>query len=221
MAASNKIRNVRSAPSHNYDQKVLGINRVVRVIKGGRRLRFRALVVLGDGKGNLGVGCAKGSDITIAIDKAAVVAQKTMKRVVLTKVASIPHEVSSKVGGAQILLKPAKEGTGLIAGSVTRQILEIAGYHNIYSKSLGNSNKLNLAYAVIKALDQLVPEENWHLKQLENKTATLQKSTPAVEKTPAVAGDSRAETDSKNREVKSTEADDDGQISDEANKKDS
>ena len=159
--------NSRNNPNHDYNQKVLNVDRVSRVVKGGRRFRFRALVVLGDGKGLLGIGSAKGADFTSAINKAADVAKKRMKRVVLSGSTTIPHDTSAKVGGAHILLKPAKEGTGLIAGSVTRDILEAAGYHNIYSKSLGNGNKTNLAYAVVKALGELVPPEEWHLNRLK------------------------------------------------------
>lgn len=174
----NRVRhNPRNNQNHPYNQKVLNIDRVGRVVKGGRRFRFRALVVLGDGKGLLGVGSAKGSDVTAAINKAADVAKKKMKKVVLAEPTTIPHDVLAKVGGAQILLKPAKEGTGLIAGSVTREILGIAGYHNVCSKSLGNSNKTNLAYAVVKALDQLVPKAEWHLSRL--KEATRLKASPA------------------------------------------
>ncbi|MYB39827.1 30S ribosomal protein S5 [Candidatus Saccharibacteria bacterium] len=171
----NRIRhNPRHNPNHNYNQKVLSVDRVARVVKGGRRFRFRALVVLGDGKGLLGIGSAKGADFTSAINKAADVAKKSMKRVVLSGQATIPHDVTAKVGGAHILLKPAKEGTGLIAGSVTRDILEAAGYHNIYSKSLGNSNKTNLAYAVIRALGELVPPEEWHLNRLKAAAAVAE-----------------------------------------------
>lgn len=151
--------------SHGYNQKVLNIDRVARVVKGGRRFRFRALVVLGDGQGLLGVGSAKGADVTAAIAKAANVAQASMVKVDLNRFKSISHDVQAKVGGAHILLKPAREGTGLIAGSVVRQILEVAGYNNIYSKSLGNSNKTNLAYAVMEALGQLLPFDKWHPQQ--------------------------------------------------------
>ena len=157
--------NPRTNPNHPYEQKVLNIDRVSRVVKGGRRFRFRALVALGDGKGLVGVGSAKGPDVTAAINKAVNVAKRGMKKVVIAKPTTIPHQVSAKVGGAHILLKPARAGTGLIAGSVTREILEITGYHNIYSKSLGNSNKTNLAYAVVEALRELVAKEDWHLSR--------------------------------------------------------
>ena len=179
----NRMRNnPRTNPDHGYNQKVLNIDRVARVVKGGRRFRFRALVVLGDGKGLVGVGSAKGSDVAAAINKAVNVAKRYMKQVVLAGPTTIPHDVKAKVGGAQILLKPAREGTGLIAGSVTREILETAGYHNIYSKSLGNSNKTNLAYAVIEALNQLLPQEEWHLNRLKKESLSAVADTPAPAK---------------------------------------
>ena len=156
--------------SHPYEQLVIKTNRVTRVVKGGRRMRLRALVVLGDKKGFIGVGCAKGADNAIAISKACDVAQKNMKRVVIEDAGTIPHEVYSKVAGAKIFLKPAKEGTGLIAGGTVRQILELAGYHNVYSKSLGNNNNpINVAYAVIDALEQLVAKSDWHLNKIKDK----------------------------------------------------
>ena len=161
MAARRRSSNVsRVKPNHPYKQEVLAIDRVSRVVKGGRRFRFRALVVLGDGQGRVGVGLSKGSDVSMAVTKAADVAQRQMKSVVIDQT-TIPHDVRAKVGGADVLIKPAKEGTGLIAGSVIRLILEVAGYGNIYSKSLGNSNKVNCAYATIAALDQLVPRDQW------------------------------------------------------------
>ena len=147
-------------PDHPYQQVLLSLDRVVRVVKGGRRFRQRALVVLGDGKGLIGVGLGKSADASTAINKAAAVAQRQMFQVVLEET-SIPHEVGAKVGGARILIKPAKAGTGLIAGSVSRLILEAAGYRDIYSKNLGNSNKVNRAYATIEALKKLVARDKW------------------------------------------------------------
>lgn len=150
----------RNKPNHPYKQEVLTVDRIARVVKGGRRFRFRALVVLGDGQGLVGVGLAKGTDVSMAVNKAADVAQRQMKQVIIDQT-TIPHDVRAKVGGAEVLIMPAKEGAGLIAGSVIRLILETAGYRNIYSKSLGNSNKINCAYATMAALDQLVAKDNW------------------------------------------------------------
>jgi small subunit ribosomal protein S5 len=143
-----------------YDERTLHIDRVARVVKGGRRFRFRALVVVGDKKGRVGIGSAKGSDVTAAVNKANDVAKKHLVKVSLYK-DTFPHETEAKVGGAHILLKPASPGTGLIAGGVVRTILEVAGVGNALSKSLGSSNKTNTAYATIEALDSLVPASQW------------------------------------------------------------
>lgn len=143
-----------------FSENVVSIDRVSRVVKGGRRFRFRALIVLGDGKGKVGVGVSKGQDVQSAVQKAADVAKKNMINVPLYN-ETIPHEADAKVGGAHILIKPAATGTGLKAGGVVRTILEAAGVHNILSKSLGSSNKINSAYATIAALEQLVASSDW------------------------------------------------------------
>lgn len=143
-----------------FEEEVLNIDRVARVVKGGRRFRFRALVVVGDKKGKVGVGVSKGSDVQGAIAKAVDDAKKNLETITLYK-HTIPHETEGRVGGAHIFLKPAAEGTGVIAGGVMRTILEVAGIQNILSKSLGSSNKVNCAYATIEALKDLEPAENW------------------------------------------------------------
>ncbi|HXR50440.1 MAG TPA: 30S ribosomal protein S5 [Verrucomicrobiae bacterium] len=143
-----------------FDERTLHIDRVARVVKGGRRFRFRALVVVGDRKQKVGIGTAKGADVTAAVTKATEVAKKNMISVSLYK-GTLPHEAEAKVSGAHILVKPASAGTGLIAGGVVRSILEVAGVHNALSKSLGSSNKTNTAYATIAALDSLVPANKW------------------------------------------------------------
>jgi small subunit ribosomal protein S5 len=143
-----------------FDERTLHIDRVARVVKGGRRFRFRALVVVGDRKHKVGIGTAKGADVTAAVTKATEVAKKNFITVSLYK-GTLPHEIEHKVSGAHILLKPASPGTGLIAGGVVRTILEVAGVHNALSKSLGSSNKTNTAYATIAALDNLVPANKW------------------------------------------------------------
>jgi len=144
-----------------FDERVIHIDRVARVVKGGRRFRFRALVVVGDKKGKVGIGMAKGADVTAAVSKATDVAKKGLKPVNLNKAGTLPHEVQAKVGGANILIMPASTGTGLIAGGVVRTILEVAGVKNALSKSIGSTNKANTSYATIKALDSLVPREQW------------------------------------------------------------
>jgi small subunit ribosomal protein S5 len=158
-----------------FDERTLHIDRVARVVKGGRRFRFRALVVVGDRKHKVGIGSAKGADVTAAVTKATEVAKKNFISVSLYK-GTLPHEIEQKVSGAHILLKPASAGTGLIAGGVVRTILEVAGVKNALSKSLGSSNKTNTAYATIAALDNLVPANKWV-------TASKKPAAPAPKQT--------------------------------------
>ncbi|HSX46358.1 MAG TPA: 30S ribosomal protein S5 [Candidatus Saccharimonadia bacterium] len=170
-----------------FDERTLHIDRVARVVKGGRRFRFRALVVVGDKKSKVGIGSAKGADVTAAVTKATEVAKKSFITVPLYK-GTLPHEVESKVSGARILIKPASAGTGLIAGGVVRSILEVAGVKNALSKSLGSSNKTNTAYATIAALQSLVPANKWvtaaPAKKKEAK-AEPKADKPATKKAPA------------------------------------
>ena len=143
-----------------FDERTLHIDRVARVVKGGRRFRFRALVVVGDRKHKVGIGIAKGADVTAAVTKATDVAKKNLITVHLYK-GTLPHDTNAKVSGASILLKPASAGTGLIAGGVVRTILEVAGVKNALSKSLGSTNKTNTAYATIAAIEKLQPASKW------------------------------------------------------------
>jgi small subunit ribosomal protein S5 len=163
VAKSQALRNRRpeiQPEEKQYDERTLHIDRVARVVKGGRRFRFRALVVVGDRKHKVGIGSAKGADVTAAVTKATEVAKKHFIDVSLYK-GTLPHESEAKVSGAHILIKPASAGTGLIAGGVVRSVLEVAGVKNALSKSLGSSNKTNTAYATIKALQALVPASKW------------------------------------------------------------
>ena len=146
-------RNVRREKPE-FDQKLLDLARVTRVVKGGRRFRFRATLVIGNRKGKVGVGVAKGSDVSDAIQKAYHNAQKNMIDVV-TVGTTIPFDVSQKLGSAKVLLKPATEGQGIIAGGAVRAVVDLAGIKYIVSKSLGASNKLNVARATVAALKTL------------------------------------------------------------------
>lgn len=143
-----------------FDERVIHIDRVARVVKGGRRFRFRALVVVGDRKGKVGIGSAKGADVTAAVTKATEVAKKHFIKVVLYR-GTLPHDVEAKVSGARIIILPAAPGTGLIAGGVVRTVLEVAGVSNALSKSLGSNNKTNIAYATIQALESIVASKDW------------------------------------------------------------
>lgn len=161
-----------------FDERVLHIDRVARVVKGGRRFRFRALVVVGDKKGKVGIGMSKGADVTAAVSKATDVAKKNMEHINLNKLGTLPHDVQEKVGGANILIMPASTGTGLIAGGVVRTILEVAGVKNALSKSIGSTNKANTAYATVKALNSLVPREQWITQPAKR---APKKAAPAAE----------------------------------------
>lgn len=143
-----------------FDERVVHIDRVARVVKGGRRFRFRALVVIGDHKGKVGIGTSKGADVTAAVAKAVDVAKKNIVTLSLYK-STIPHEAEAKVSGAHVLVKPASSGTGLIAGGVVRTVLEVAGITDALSKSLGSTNKINIAYATVEALQSILPASQW------------------------------------------------------------
>jgi len=138
-------------PDSEYDQKILDLARVTRVTKGGKHMRFRACLVLGDRKGTVAYAVAKGADVAIAVNKAARKAKKDMIKVPLVN-ETIPHEIRKKFGAAIILLKPAPRGTGIKAGGAMRVILELAGVPNVVGKILGSKNKINNTKATIEAL---------------------------------------------------------------------
>jgi len=137
-----------------FEQKLLNLARVTRVVKGGRRFRFRATLVIGNRKGKVGVGVAKGSDVSDAIQKAYNDAKKNLITIELAG-STISHEISAKLGSARVLLKPAQEGRGVIAGGAVRAVVDLLGVKDIVSKSLGASNQLNVARVTIKALLRL------------------------------------------------------------------
>jgi len=143
-----------------FDERVVYVNRVARVVRGGRRFRFQALVIVGDYKGQVGIGVSKGADVAAAVSKATDVAKKNLIKLPLHK-GTLTHEVEAKVGGAHILIKPAAPGTGLIAGGVVRTLLEVSGIENALSKSLGSTNRINVAYASLEALKQMQPVNMW------------------------------------------------------------
>ena len=153
-------RNAAPGEPKEFEELVINIDRVARVVKGGRRFRFKALVVVGNKKGKVGVGVSKGQDVQTAVAKATDVAKKHLITVPITN-GTIPHDVEVKFSGAQVLIKPAAPGTGIIAGGVVRQIIGVTGINNMLSKSLGSTNKVNIAYAVIEALQSLVPRDQW------------------------------------------------------------
>lgn len=149
-------RGGRSGPREpkEFEQKTIDLSRVTRVVAGGKRMRFRATVAIGDQKGRVGVGIAKGSDVSIAIDKACTAAKKNMITVPIVD-ETIPHQVLIKHGAARVLIKPAPKGSGVIAGGPVRIIMELAGVKNVVGKILGSPNKINNVYALLLALRSL------------------------------------------------------------------
>lgn len=140
--------------SQEFKDKLVTLNRVAKVVKGGKRFNFSALVVVGDGKGRVGVGKGKAAEAPVAIKKAVERAKKNMVEVAL-KGDTIPHEVFGHFGAGKVLLKPASSGTGLIAGGASRAVLEVTGVRNVLCKSLGSSNPHNVVSATIKGLRML------------------------------------------------------------------
>lgn len=151
-------RGGREVVKREFDQKVVEIKRVTRVVAGGKRMRFRALVVVGDRKGRVGMGLRKGVDVAEAVNKAVNAAKKNMITVPLTN-ETVPHAINLKYNSSKILLMPASPGTGIIAGGALRSVLELAGVKNILSKMIGSSNKVNNVKAVFEAFKRMKSRE--------------------------------------------------------------
>ncbi len=143
-----------------FDEITIAIDRVSRTVAGGRRMRFKALVAIGNHKNKVGIGVAKGNDVTTAVNKATSKAKKTMITFNMDG-ETICHETRTKVTGADVLMKPAAPGTGIIAGGTVRSIMGLTGVKNLISKSLGSTNKVNIAYAVMEGLKAQVPRKDW------------------------------------------------------------
>lgn len=146
-------------PQDEFDSTILDLARVTRVMAGGKRMSFRACVIVGDKKGRIGMGVKKGADVQLAVQKATDYAKKRLITVKLVE-GTIPHTVTKKFKGAQVLIKPAKAGTGVIAGGPVRVIMGLAGITNIVAKMQGSKNKVNNASAVLEALRGLKTKED-------------------------------------------------------------
>ena len=151
-----KIETTEEKPQSEWTERVVQISRVTKVVKGGKKLSFRAIVIVGNQKGQVGVGCAKASEVIIAIQKAIADGRKNLITVPIFKT-TIPHPITGRSGAGAVMLRPASEGTGIIAGGAVRLVLELAGIGNILSKSLGSKSPLNAANATLDALKKLTP----------------------------------------------------------------
>ncbi len=166
-----------------FEEQVVQVARVTRVVKGGRRMRFRATVVIGDKKGTVGYGIGKAAEVQQAILKAVSKAKKRLIKIPLYN-GTIPHIIQTKFKASIVLMKPASVGTGMIAGGAVRQILELAGVHNVLSKSLGSTNKINTAKATYQALTMLRERPNMETDSDKSKKAAIKdeegRSAPEV-----------------------------------------
>lgn len=165
-----------------FDEEVVEVSRVTRVVKGGRRMRFRATVVIGNKKGTVGYGIGKAVEVQQAIQKAVAKARKRLIRVPIYK-GTIPHQTQVKFKASIVFMKPASEGTGLIAGGAVRQILELAGVKNVLSKSLGSTNRVNTAKATYNALIRLRERPDMEVDRVkEEKAEDTERSAPESKK---------------------------------------
>ena len=151
-----KVETQEVKPESEWKEQVVQIRRVTKVVKGGKKLSFRAIVIVGNKKGQVGVGCAKASEVIIAIQKAIADGRKNLITVPIFKT-TIPHPITGRSGAGAVMLRPASQGTGIIAGGAVRSVLELAGIENILSKSLGSKSPLNAANATLEALKALRP----------------------------------------------------------------
>jgi small subunit ribosomal protein S5 len=202
----------RDKRDQEFDQKIVDLARVTRVMAGGKRMKFRATIVIGDRKGRVGIGTGKGADVTVAISKAANVAQKNIIQTPIVD-GTIPCQIKKKFGAAVIYLRSAKPGTGVIAGSSVRTVLELSGLQNVVGKIYGSKNKINNVKATISALKDLEKMVDRRKKQISNKEDKAKKAlnnkkvvSKVVEKEKKDKVNGKAKDGDLGQEVKATSA---------------
>ena len=184
------------------EERVVSIKRVSKTVKGGRRMQLSALVVVGDGKGKVGVGMGKSQEVPQAIKKAVEDAKKNMFKVAITKEGTVPHEIMGEYGAGRVLIRPAVPGTGVMAGGPVRAVMELAGIKNVITKSLGTSNSLNIVKATAEGLKQIESPEDVARRRgvsvshiFGTKTNAPAAEVEHVQAAPEVATEQAAETE--------------------------
>ena len=205
MNRRNRRDRVRAdAGPKEFDEITIAVDRVSRTVAGGRRMRFKALVAIGNHKNKVGIGVAKGNDVTTAVNKATRKAKKLMITFNING-ETMCHETRTKITGADVLLKPAAPGTGIIAGGTVRSIIGLTGVKNLISKSLGSTNKVNIAYAVLEGLKAQVPRSQWVAfegKEMPARKTVVAKETAAKEKVETKKVEVKKKVEAKKAETK-------------------
>ena len=160
----------KNSVGDNFEERVVKTKRISKTTKGGRRMRFSALVIVGDKEGRVGYGIGKATEVPNAIKKAVKNARKNIVRIPMTKSHTLYHEIIGHKGATRVLIKPAPEGTGIIAGGVIRDVIELAGFHDVYTKNLGSNTALNMVIATVDGLkNQYIPHKIREMRGIENK----------------------------------------------------
>ena len=160
----------KNSVGDNFEERVVKTKRISKTTKGGRRMRFSALVIVGDKEGRVGYGIGKATEVPNAIKKAVKNARKNIVRIPMTKSHTLYHEIIGHKGATRVLIKPAPEGTGIIAGGVIRDVIELAGFHDVYTKNLGSNTALNMVIATVDGLkNQYIPHKIREMRGIETK----------------------------------------------------